>query len=390
MLVWELGSGTGHWANLSPVAKCLSVAGHDVFAVLRNVTVGSSLAEFPMTILQAPHYSTPKSKRVQLPHTFVHMLHNIGFNDRSTLSRLVSSWQNLYTLIQPDIVVFEHSPTALLSSLGLPFKKVILGSGFYSPPNVFPIPDLQYWESASLDLLAQEETELMECINDCLDLHGKGHLEQLGLLFNEVDENILLVFEEFDHYGLRPNSEYWGTYSSHEGIAPHWPDSSSLKRVFAYLKMDERLPALLSAVLSSGCHMLAFIPDRPQWLADTFRGEKIHFVDQAVDIKSLATQCDLAILNGNIASATTLLLQGIPCLNIPLQMEQLISARRLADTGASAWCRPDRPQALGGGLITMLEQQSFKDAATAFAKRYQTFDSRKTIEKVVERIAYLI
>jgi hypothetical protein len=115
------------------------------------------------------------------------MLHNIGFNDGRILSRLVDSWRNLYSLIEPDIVLFEHSPTAILASHGFSFRRVVLGSGFYSPPNVFPIRDLQYWASADQEVLEIEENELVERINHCIGIRGRDRREQLMKPAQQLD-----------------------------------------------------------------------------------------------------------------------------------------------------------------------------------------------------------
>lgn len=36
--------------------------------------------------------------------------------------------------VEPDAVVFDHSPTALLAAKARTFRKTLLGSGFICPP----------------------------------------------------------------------------------------------------------------------------------------------------------------------------------------------------------------------------------------------------------------
>jgi hypothetical protein len=147
LLAWELGSGLGHWANLRPIAERLSELGHEIFAVLRDVTVplGSWTGPTGMTTLPAPRFSLASSLRHPEPRTCVRLLESVGYHDAETLAQLISAWRTLYEIVQPDVICCEYSPTALLAARGWPAKRIVLGTGFCLPPNVAPIPDLQFW-----------------------------------------------------------------------------------------------------------------------------------------------------------------------------------------------------------------------------------------------------
>src|SRR6266850_2723462 len=114
LFAWELGEGLGHLAQIAPLAKELTRRGHKVFAALRDLSRATRVFE-PQTasFLQAPHRTRYSATYcIEPPRTFPHILFNNGFGDVAGLSTMVQAWLYLYQVVQPHVVIFDHSPTA--------------------------------------------------------------------------------------------------------------------------------------------------------------------------------------------------------------------------------------------------------------------------------------
>ncbi len=115
LFTWELGGGLGHVVPYLGVIAGLQRRGHRVTFALRDPTRASALlAPRGVRCLPAPIRTRPITRRVVLMCTFADILYNCGFDEPDLLRGLVEAWRGLFELTKPDMVVFDHSPTALL------------------------------------------------------------------------------------------------------------------------------------------------------------------------------------------------------------------------------------------------------------------------------------
>jgi hypothetical protein len=396
LISWELGGGLGHLVQLAPLARGLAARGHKVFAALRHLeradaVFGNGVA----SLLAAPWATTPVERQVRPPLTLAHILHNMGWHDPAQLRGLCEAWRTLYALVRPDLIVFDHAPTALLASRGLDVRRVTIGSGFCIPPDVSPLPNLRPWAggaNAEPARLAESERGLLGCMNAQLGEWGQPALARVTQLYSEVDEAFLVTFPELDHYLGRASAGYWGPiYSSDGGGKCDWPDGRG-GRVFGYLKNFSAVGALLEALARSGRPAVVVADGIPGGVRGRFAGcGTMRFEDRPVDIGAAARECDLAVLNAGHGATAAALLAGKPVLLVPVHLEQGLLARAaVRNTGAGLEASYKDGADAAAKLEAMLATEKYAEAARAFAARYAGFDPAAQAGRMVGRVEELL
>jgi hypothetical protein len=197
---WQLGGGYGHLAQMLPLVQDLSATGNRIFGFLRDLAGGAQiLSPLKMKLFQAPAKTRGKlffSRGIN----FAHLLGNLGFCDKYELFGLASAWRNLFHLVRPDLIVFDHSPMALLGARGLPMRRMLIGSGFCCPPDTYPLPFIRsHRVEEDIKQATTDEERILERVNRLLSSWMQPPLERLGQLYGEVDETFLTTFPELDH-----------------------------------------------------------------------------------------------------------------------------------------------------------------------------------------------
>src|SRR4051812_21416649 len=121
LFAWELGGGLGHLMQMRPLAEALAGRGHRVHVALRHLcrSAGQVFGRAGVRFHQAPFRSRGQLRFRRTP-SFAHLLANVGFGDKYELFPVASAWRHLLESVAPDVVLFDHSPTALLASRCLP------------------------------------------------------------------------------------------------------------------------------------------------------------------------------------------------------------------------------------------------------------------------------
>lgn len=239
LCVWELGGGYGHIAALAPLAQALRARGHEVTLVLKDLFYAERiLGESGLEYVQAPVWQHPP-RDLPNPVNYAEILFHVGYLNAANLFGLVKAWRRLYRAFNPDLLLVDHAPTALLAARGLNIRTVTYGSGFFAPPRRLPMPSIRPWLQVSEERLMSSETRVLFEINHVLKMLGEPPLERLADML-AVDHEFLATFPELDHFGERTDADYCGPrFTRDSGAAPHWPEGAG-PRVFAYLKPQSR------------------------------------------------------------------------------------------------------------------------------------------------------
>lgn len=386
LLVWELGGNLGHVGGFIPLAQELRRRGHEPILVLRDLSRVSSLVQNAgLPLLQAPVWQG--GEKAESPLNYAEILFSFGFMDADGLSNMVNAWRNLIVLAAPQLLIFDHAPTALLASRGLPVSRALFGTGFYSPPRVSPFPPMRRWRQHSLQQLMESEARILAAANIALARIGVAPLNRLVDLF-EIDEDFLCTFRELDHYPQRDgNARYWGTrYAYGNGREPMWPPGTG-KRVFAYLdKNYGNIEKVLQALAASSARVLVYAPGISAQLAMRHQSANMAFLADSVDFGKLGGQCDVGVCHVGHGTTSALLLAGIPLLLLPGQLEQYLLALNVENMGAGLVVNPEaQDNDYAAPLARLLSEPGFGQGARNFAAKYAHENQQERVNKIVDR-----
>jgi hypothetical protein len=168
-LTWELGGGSGHLVPMRPIIQGLIRRGHSVVAAVRDLSRAAAiLGDCSVRLLQAPFKMGSAGNEMPTPMTLAHLLHNVGYSNEVELRVLVHAWRALFELASPELMICDHSPTALLASRGFLMRRIVLGCGFLCPPDQTPLPNLRFWLKPDPQALARDEQAVLGRMNAVL------------------------------------------------------------------------------------------------------------------------------------------------------------------------------------------------------------------------------
>ena len=314
----------------------------------------------------------------------------------ATLETLFLAWNTIFDLVQPDLVVTDHSPTALLALRGRPIRKVNLGLAFYCPPQGFPLP---YWSfggylSSRLQV-EHDERALTDTVNQLLRKYHRPTINQLSEIFTDIDETVLATFREFDHFPSRPEgTRYWGHWHSGAGIVPRWPEENAAggrpHRIFAYLKGFPGVEEVLKQLAQSGGSTIVLSGELPEQLQRKYASKSLRFETEPMEMARVAQECDIAVLSGGHGTTASILLAGKPMVLVPVYVEQLLNAQAVARMGAGRWVSPHTPQQFGAVLSDVLMNPTYRTGAKAFAAKYTGFVPGQQLSEIVDQLESLL
>jgi hypothetical protein len=384
LLAWELGGGRGHLGPLRQLAERLLRRGHRVFLASRNVVdAGEIFAGLPVGLFAAPYLSgTPGYARSPV-RSFVDILHNVGFGGQSDHAALTAAWLSIYQAVQPDVVVFDHSPTALAASYVAPTRRVLLGTGFACPPPGRESDDLRIWKGDRRENDTSQAVVLKN-LNLVRERYRLPAVGSVGELYSQVDATVLATYPELDHFGSRNSGVYAGVFPLPRGAAPNWPGTSR-PRAFAYLKPHKLLESLIAELTRQRIATLLYTGSNDPQIVKKHSTEWVHVLPSVVDLQVAMAEADFAILNGTHATTIAALLAGKPTLHFPLFLEQWMFATRVCELGAGELVAANNANALNESLERMATGGSVL-GARRFAARYANHDPEAAVTSAAEII----
>ncbi|HEV2972593.1 MAG TPA: hypothetical protein VGY55_21680 [Pirellulales bacterium] len=409
LYAWELGGGLGHILRSLPLAQKLAARGHRVIATLRELRrAENAFGGAAVQYLPAPHLAWRIPDPIEPVRKYADLLHNVGFAHAEDLRILTRAWQTLFALVRPDLILCDHSPSALLAASIDEIPCALIGTGFCCPPAGATLPNLRSWLKGNAPVpqrslvngegtkhpqtgplpKGERDERVLANINEIRAARGNARWVRLSQLYSSVAETFLTTFAELDHFPDRGDAKYLGAWESDQGKAFAWPSGNG-PRVFMY---THRFPArdwLLEHLRQRGYSTVAYTHDLPREAAEKLVGPTLRLASAPLDIAQAAPECDVAILNAGHNSAAQFLLAGKPLLLLPISLEQGLLMRRLVEQGLAISAPPDRPAAIEAALNDLLSNSRYRDAARVFAAKYASYNPEAAQDRIVARIEEL-
>lgn len=390
VITWELGAGLGHVSVIGPIARDLLSRGHKVTMIVRDVVKAQKAIGLEgVNFLQAP-YQPKGHSRISQPANFTQILFNIGFSEGQGLLALVGAWRGLYDYLSPDVILFDHSPTAMLAAWDHPSKKAVLGTGFEIPPDCSPAPVLLNDNShASVKRIGEIEDHVRNACNEVVATWTDRAISRVSDIYYQCDEIFLATFEELDHYQREAGTQtFLGCWPNQGGESPMWP-SDGLLKVFAYLTPFKKFVAFLKILESFNVSAIVCFAGPIDVVEPRFSSPHVLVTEKPQDLQLIGESCDYGIVTGSHGTTSSLLLSGKPLLCLPNHLEQSITARNVVGIGAGLMANPNSPDELDRTLEQLFTTPTLRENAAGFSKKYQAFCAQSKLDEVVRRIEAL-
>jgi UDP:flavonoid glycosyltransferase YjiC (YdhE family) len=380
LLIWELGGGLGHVVPLARIARALLDRGHAVHVALRERSLTGHLPA-EVLVWQSPHVQVAMEDSLA---TYADLLAANGFSSASVLAKTLHQWDQLFEQVAPDLILFEHAPTAMLAATDCGIATVAYGNGFYLPTPGAPLPVLRNWLLQGPHEAEERERRVLDVVNEVQRRRNCRELELLSDLYGTADLTLLATYPELSHFGQRTDACYCGIPPETESAQQiMWPTTNG-PRLLLYLRPCPETEAIIAAIR----HL--------RWPAIAVGGsastpsvaENIRFVGTLPSLKRVAVTCDLAICHAGHGTTAEVLLAGKPLLLVPQHYEQLLLTLRCVQKSLAACHMPGGKESCVDVIARAAEDAMLRQGTLAFARRHAAH-RHAAFDRVITQIGLL-
>ena len=373
LCVWERGTGSGHLFHLLPVVEALLRLGHRVLLCVKDVGLTNWFFRHSDVVVR-PLPVRPAAVRTTLARSHAELLFNLGFAEPVRQTGALGQWRQLLNQLRPIAVFCDHADGALLAAHSLGLPATVLGNGFFHPPLETPFPAFGPVIDPGHVALARVEARVLAAVNSALGCFNTPALGRLADLYAGA-RRFVFSFPELDAYGDRDSLDYLGLPGpAPRAAAPSWRGSG--EKVFCYLSRGQRAdPDFIDRLLGAGYSLLIAAPGLGDDASRALRKRGVTVANRHVDLERVCADCRLVFSEGNHGTTAKILRFGRVPLLLPRQVEQLVTANRLAVQMLGVV--PPRPAGddVYLQLIERLNANSEHESnAGRFAQRYGCWD----------------
>lgn len=384
-LIWELGSDYGHIGRFLPIALELKARGHRPVMILRDISrADEMLGRHGIEYLQAPLW-LPPVQGLPAPINFTESLFLFGFLQPAGLLSVLRAWRAVLALLKPDLLIFDHAPTALLASRGLGLPRLVTGNSFAVPPRRTPLPLYEWWnpKAGAPQRELDCEERLLRNANHALSALGAPPMTCVADLY-DAEVTHITGAPELDVYGPRDAACYVGAINAlDQGVEPRWP-AGPARRVFAYLKPRYmHFDAVVTALARLDASVLVFAPGLARQNMLRLQAANLAFSTEPLRMRSVREQVEMAVCHAG-GMVDVMLQAGRPVFLLPMQMEQTMTSRRVDELGCGLFhIAQQGPKELEKGLKRVFGTPAYAERALAYQQRNANFTQAFAMERMI-------
>jgi rhamnosyltransferase subunit B len=378
LLAWELGGGFGHAGPLRALADRLAERGHEPVFALRDVVTPAPLFQdrrYP--VLQGPYWPKPFALRGRRHAINSHadMLATCGYGQADELAAMVGAWDDLLSIVKPDLVVVDNAPTLALALYDR-IPAIFTGYGFTLPPaheRSFPVlrdetPPL----IAELILLGN-----VEAVQKRRRARAPGSLTEL---FRGRFRAMTSV-KELDPYRVRQDPELGPLERMPEPSMPPYQNA-----LFAYLGGDYvGLDSLVQALSLLKMPVHAFLRDDAAVHAPFLASRGARIFREAPPLAEIVPQVSWVLSTGGHTTTHAALMGGRAQILLPIHLETRMTTDRLTDLGVGKLLERRRePYETAAAIAEIMADPAMPAAASKIAENIARRQLRPALDRLTD------
>lgn len=366
----ELGAGLGHFAPLKAIADQVMALQSNpenmkcVFSV--KDTIGARIA-YPNTtfpILPAP-VSEPSQTAITRTSSYSEILEQIGYLKEQRLTSILSAWDDVLTLLKPDLIVADHSPSLCLAARGR-IPVVLIGSAHTMPPVSMPrYPSLRAGVAP-----AQYQEPMLRNINAVLADRKQPSLSALPELLN-TEKRFVFSLPQADPYAGLRNEPLLGSYN--EGLK--CSDLPNEPHLFLYAgAVPEYLDMIIQAVSQTRAKISAYLGNANTPAAQFLKLRGGHIYSEPPELSEILPRVTAVMSHGGAGLTQAAMIAGRAQIIVPIHFESEATAGRLENLGVGQGIRSTNVDDMRNAISAILEVRRFSKNAQALAETIAELD----------------
>lgn len=327
LFCWELGANFGHLALAEWLHDQLPADRWEIVYAVRDLRAARQFLGPAARLIQSPVWPPHRFQGAAIgPVSHADVLAMLGFHNTAQLSAMIAAWRTLFSLVDPAVLVADHSPTVSLAARVEQRPLVTTGTPFTMPPLGFPsFPPLR-GDLAS----AIPEHRMQAAIAAALREHGyNASLPTLPSYFAS-QARLVVGLPELDPYRSFRQEQL---FAPPGGFPPLLPIPE--RRLFAYLGTETPdLAATLQAICALEFPVELFLRDADDFTQEFVRlsGKTLHI--ERVDLRQALPRVSHVISQGGAATTAMTLAAGRPHMMLPQHHESRLNAALVERMGA--------------------------------------------------------
>lgn len=370
LFVSELGAGLGHFAPLKAIADQVTAlqlrpeGNKHVFCVRDTISARLAYPNTDFPILPAP-ISEPSQNALTRTSSYSEILEQIGYLHKTRISAILSSWDDVLGLHEPDLIVADHSPSLCLAARGR-FPVALIGSAHTMPPAELPrFPSLRSGIAP-----ARYQDAMLKNINEVLQERNQPALPSLPAIL-ETEKRFVFSLPQADPYTGVRNEPLLGSYN----MGLQRSDVPAEPHLFLYAgAVPEYLDAIIQAASQTAAKVSAYLGNASTAATQFLKLRGGHIYSEPPDLSDVLPKATAVLSHGGAGLTQAAMIVGRPQIILPIHFESEATAGRLETLGIGKGIRFTDVDGLKQDISAVLHVRRFGENAQKLAHTIAELD----------------